>query len=73
MSSKIQSGAQNLNDLFNDLIANQKGISPKEEAEFVAKYLPNQNKKVRFVNTSRWLRFFWIIVFVSIVVAFVAK
>ncbi len=62
-------GAQNLNDFFSQIINSQKGISPEEEAEFVAAYLPDQNKQVKFVNTSKWIRAFFIVIFIVIFVS----
>lgn len=62
-------GAQNLNDFFSQIINGQKGIFPEEEAEFVSTYLPDQNKQVKFVNTSKWIRAFFIVIFIVIFVS----
>lgn len=39
-----QIGAQNLNDMLNELINDQAYVTPEEERDFVAKNLPNQGK-----------------------------
>ncbi len=67
METPIESGKKNLNDMFSKIIANQDYVSPKEESEFVAKHLPDQYKKVKFVSTRPLFRLFRFLAFLVVV------